>query len=140
MRISWRMVLTLVATKIINEYIKQNDKDEDLLLPMMILTLISLTGHVQHPDDGVRVVPVGPRRHQTLVPVVVGHGADRERLLHVKIQLVPLLDQVVVVGGSVVVPGAVIVVSDMIRVFIVRTVGTSETFPVDVVHNISVCL
>ena len=68
---------------------------------MMILTLISLTGHVQHPDDGVGVGPVGARRHQSLVPVVVGHRADGEGRLHVKVQLVPLLDQVVVVGGSI---------------------------------------
>ena len=31
MGISRGMILTLVATEIINKYIKQNDKDEDLL-------------------------------------------------------------------------------------------------------------
>jgi len=111
-----------------------------LVTAMMIMTLISLTGHVEHPDDGVGVGPVGARRHESLISVVVGHRADGEGLLHVKVQLVPLLDQVVVVGGSVVVPRAVIVISDVVRVFIIRTFGTSHTLPVDVVNDVSVGL
>ena len=109
-------------------------------LPVMILTLISLTGHVKHPDDRVGVGAVCPRGHQTLVPVVVGHRADGEWLLHVKIQLVPLLDQVVVVWSSVVIPGTVVVIADVVGIIIVRTVRTSQTLPVDVLHDILVGL
>lgn len=109
-------------------------------LPVMILTLISLTGHVEHPDDRVGVGAVCPRGHQTLVPVVVGHRADGEWLLHVKIQLVPLLDQVVVVWSSVVIPGTVVVIADVVGIIIVRTVRTSESFSVNIVHYVSIGL
>ena len=106
----------------------------------MILTLISLTGHVEHPDDRVGVGAVCPRGHQTLVPVVVGHRADGEWLLHVKIQLVPLLDQVVVVWSSVVIPGTVVVIADVVGIIIVRTVRTSESFSVNIVNYVSIGL
>ena len=98
-----------------------------------------LASHVQHPDDGV-----GPGRHQALLPVrVVGHVADAEPGLqsrHVEVELVPLVDDVVVVRRLVVVPGAVVVLANVVGVVILRAVGPSQPLPVDVLHDVLVSL
>ena len=99
-----------------------------------------LPSHVQHPDHGV-----GPGRHQALLPVrVVRHVADAEPCLksarHVEVELVPLVDDVVVVRRLVVVPGAVVVLSDVVSVVVLRAVGTSQPLPVDVLHDVLVSL
>jgi len=99
-----------------------------------------VSGHVQHPDHGV-----GPGRHQALLPVRVGrHVADAEACLksarHVEVELVPLVDDVVVVRRLVVVPGAVVVLSNVVSVLVLGAVRPSHSLPVDVLHDILVSL
>ena len=55
------------------------------------------------------------------------------------VELVPLGQDAMVVRG-VVVPGAVVVVSDVVSVFVVRAVRSSHTFPVDVLQDVLVGL
>ena len=55
-------------------------------------------------------------------------------------QLVPLLDQVVVVWSSVVIPWTVVVIADVVGIIIVRTVRTSESFSVNIVNYVSIGL
>ena len=110
----------------------------------MILTLVSLSAlsrHVEHPDHGV----VSWCHQLLLVPVVVGHGGDGEALLEGSrklelVDLIPLLQEVVIVGRAVVVPWAVVVISDVIVVIIVWTVWASKSFSVDIINNIFVGL
>ena len=109
------------------------------VLGLVTSSLLS-SGHVQHPDHGVTA-----GRHQALLPVaVVGHVGDAESCLkssrHVQVELVPLVDDVVVVGGLVVVPGAVVVVSNVVGILILGAVRTTEPLPVDVLHDVLVCL
>ena len=111
----------------------------------MILTLVSLSAlsrHVEHPDHGV----VSWCHQLLLVPVVVGHGGDGEAL---RVggeaglgELDPLLEQVVVVRSRrlVIIPWAVVVISDVIVVIIVWTVWASKSFSVDIINNIFVGL
>ena len=99
-----------------------------------------MSRHVQHPDHRGR-----PGRHQALLPVaVVRHVADAEPGLesarHVEVELVPLVDDVVVVRRLVVVPRAVVVLSDVVSVVVLRAVGTSQPLPVDVLHDVLVSL
>ena len=105
-----------------------------------LVTSSLVSRHVQHPDHRV-----GPRRHQALLPVRVGrHVADAEARLksarHVEVELVPLVDDVVVVRRLVVVPGAVVVLSDVVSVLVLRAVGPSHSLPVDVLHDVLVSL
>ena len=64
-----------------------------------------------------------------------------ERAGHVgQVQLVPLLQQVVVVWCLVIIPGTVVIISNVISIIIVRTVRTSQTLPVDVLQYVLVSL
>lgn len=68
--------------------------------------------------------------------LVVCHSGDREVWLdvvggHVEVELVPLVDNVVVILGMVVVSWGVVVITNMISVFVLGTVRSAHSFPVD---------
>ena len=96
--------------------------------------------YVQHPDHGVALP-----WHQALLPEAVAcHAADAEACLettgHVQVELVPLVDDVVVVCGLIVVPWAVVIISNVVSFIILRTVGSTKSLPVNVLHDVLVGL
>lgn len=77
--------------------------------------------------------------------LVVCHSGDREVWLdvvggHVEVELVPLVDNVVVILGMVVVSWGVVVITNMISVFVLRTVRSAHSFPVDAFQYVLVGL
>ena len=114
-----------------------------VILGCLVLLALDRPGHVQHPDHGVGVVP---SQHRPGVAVSSCHGGDGEALLAlgeaVQVELVPLLDKVIVVraGLLVVISRAVIVISDVVSVIIVWTVGSSHPLSIDALQNIFVGL
>jgi len=58
----------------------------------------------------------------------------------VEVELVPLVDNVMVVLCLVVVSWRVVIVANMIGVFMFRAVWATESFSVDALQNILICL
>ena len=108
-------------------------------------------GHVEHSDHGVVgcllgwLVGVHQCRCVLISVLVVCHGGDREVWLdvvggHVEVELVPLVDNVVVILGLVVVSRRVVVIANVISVFMFGTIRSSHSFSVDTFKNVLVGL
>lgn len=115
----------------------------------MLVTIC--VGHVEHSDHRVVGCLLGwlVGIHQcwgVLVSVlVVCHGGDGEVWLnvvggHVEVELVPLVDNVVVILGMVVVSWGVVVIANVISVFMLGTVRSAHSFPVDAFQYVLVGL
>jgi len=108
-------------------------------------------GHVKHADHGVaggllgRLVGVHQCWSVLVAVLAVRHGGDGEVRLdvvggHVQVELVPLVDDVVVILGLVVIPRRVVIISNMVSIFMLGTVRSSHALPVDALQDVLVGL